>query len=138
MTIEAARYRHRVVIQEAQEAADSYGQAVVTWTTFATVWASVEPLQGREFFNAEQQQAEVTTRIRIRYLAGVTAKMRVNWGGRLYNIRSVIDERERRRAMQLMCDEQLGVSAPPDAGVLLVAQDGVTALTNATGVALTA
>ena len=40
--------RHRVELQEPVENQDGYGEAERTYTTYATVWASVEPLSGRE------------------------------------------------------------------------------------------
>jgi len=101
------RLRHRVIIQQVAESQDSTGAPLETWGTFAEVWAGVEPLRGREFFASKQIQADVTTRIRIRYLAGVTPKMRVLWGSRVYLIDSVIDPEERHVEMQLMARELL-------------------------------
>lgn len=98
-------YRHKITIQTPTETLDGFGQAVKSWSTFATPFASVEPLQGREYFSSSQFQAEVTTRVRLHYLSGVTAKMRVSWDGRIYNIQSIINPAERNREMQLMCSE---------------------------------
>lgn len=101
--MEAGRLDKRVTIQSMTAARNAIGEPVHTWADVATVWGAVEPVQGREFWEQQQVQSEVTTRIRIRYLAGVTAAMRVTYAGRIYNIRSVIDPRERHDEMQLMC-----------------------------------
>lgn len=101
----AKRLRERITIQQPARVADAHGQMVETWTTFATVWAAIEPLQGREFFSAQQENAETKTRIRIRYREGVMPDMRVVYDSRYYNIRSVINPREHDREMQLMCTE---------------------------------
>ena len=77
----------------------------VAWGVFAEVWGSVEPLRGREFWAAKELQAEVSTRIRIRYLDGITPKMQVMDGSRLYWIEAVIDPEMRHIEMQLMCKE---------------------------------
>ena len=71
--MKAGKLRHRVTLQEDQAAGtqDSYGQEVEDWQDVATVWAAVEPLQGREFLGGKQLVAEVTTRIRIRYFSGL-------------------------------------------------------------------
>ena len=45
----AGRLRHRVTIQSITEAADTYGDIAGTPTNGDIVWASVEPLVGREF-----------------------------------------------------------------------------------------
>ena len=43
----------------------------------ATLQASVAPLQGAERFAAQQVQADVSHRVRIRYTSGITSQMRV-------------------------------------------------------------
>lgn len=101
----AGELRHRVTIQQKTFSRDSYGGETITWTDVATVWAAVEPISGREYFTAQQTQAEVTTRIRIRHRAGITPVMRVLWGTRLYDIISVIEVKERNREIHLMCQE---------------------------------
>ena len=79
------------------------GQMVDTWAPLATVWAAVEPQAGREFVAAGAMQAELTTKVRIRYRAGITSADRVIHDGKTYNIASVIDYRSARREMVLMC-----------------------------------
>lgn len=103
--INAGALRHRVTIQKATESINEKGETVPTWETFATVWAAVEPLRGREYFQSNAIQSELTTRIRIRYLAGVNPHMRVLYNGRTFHIQAVIDVDERHREMQLMCIE---------------------------------
>lgn len=110
MNVRAGDLRHRVTIQEDQGATqDGFGQEVEDWQDVATVWAAVEPLSGREFLEAQQTQAEVSTRIRIRYRSDVTftPEMRATWGGHTYDIVSVIEVEARRRELHLMCREVL-------------------------------
>lgn len=101
--IEAGKLRHRGTIQQKTETPDSYGELIETWTTLATVWCSVEPISGREFFAAQQVQAEVSARIRIRYRPGITPLMRIKVHNTTYEIVSVIDFEYRHRELQLMC-----------------------------------
>jgi SPP1 family predicted phage head-tail adaptor len=83
---------------------------VPSWGTYAVRWAAVEPLTGREYFTAQQMQATVTTRIRLRYWAnhGISPKMRVAWDGRLFEIDSVQEVKSGRRELHLMCTEIQG------------------------------
>lgn len=107
----AGRLKHRVVLQRRAETQNAIGEVVWSYEDVATVWASVEPLQGREFFGAAQVQSDVTTRIRIRYRAGVNTKMRavhVAQDGSptlydFYDIQAVIEPHRARRELQLMC-----------------------------------
>ena len=101
----AGRLRHQVIIQTPTETNDSQGQAVKPWATFATVHAAVEPLAGREYIAAAQINAETTTKIIIRYLAGITQKMRISYDSKIYNIESMKNVGERDRQLELMCSE---------------------------------
>ena len=51
---------------------------------------------------------EVTTRFRIRYLAGVKAAMRISFASRTFDIQSVINPDERNRELHLMAVEVIG------------------------------
>lgn len=106
--IPSGNLRHRLTIQQVAETRDAHGGIISTWGTYATVWGSVEPLRGRELVAAQEKQARYDVRIRIRYLRGVTAKMRVLFGSRVLEIVSVINEEERNVNMQLMCWEKPG------------------------------
>ena len=104
----AGMLNKRITIQELTAGSptqDTFGQPSESWTTFSEVWAAVEPIQGREFWAQQQVQSEVTVRIRLRYLEGVTTQMRVSYAGKIYAIESVIDPKERHAEMQLMCKE---------------------------------
>ena len=82
-----------------------HGEHKAFWKHIATVRASVEPLQGREYFSGPFQMGENIIRIRIRYIEGITNKMRIKYGKRLFDIYSVIDSMESHRELQLMCKE---------------------------------
>lgn len=97
--------RHRITIEEATISRDGYGGETKAWATVATVWAAVEPLQGREFLEGRRAEAEVNTRIRIRYRAGILPGMRITWGNHVYDIGSVIEHNSDRREIRLMCRE---------------------------------
>lgn len=99
----SGRLRHRVQIQAPVETQNTYGEAEVRWQTFATVWANIEPLRGREYFAARQAVSEVEAKVTIRYRAGVTAKQKVVYGTEEYLIESIINIGDRNREIQLMC-----------------------------------
>lgn len=108
--MEAGSLRRRVTIQQRVAAVqDSYGAEAVCWADVATVWAAVEPILGREFVEARQLTAELTTRIRIRYRAGITPAMRVLHGSEVYEVVSVQHVRSENREIVLMCRQILEV-----------------------------
>jgi len=75
------------------------------WITVVTVWAAITDLSGKEYFQAASVQSEVTSRIRIRYRPGMSPRMRVLYGSRVFAILSIIDKEERHREIELMCRE---------------------------------
>lgn len=97
----------RVTIERRATTQDTFGGQDATWSTVAVVWAGIQPMTGRELFAAQSVESEVTTQIVMRYQAGITAKMRVNYSGRLFNIHAVLDENERHRELTLLCSEGL-------------------------------
>ena len=103
--MKAGELRHRVTLQEATETRDTTGAIVTVYVDRATVWGAVEPLTGREFFQAQAVNAETTTRIRIRYWQGIVPKMRATWDGHTYDIQEVREVESRRRELHLMCKE---------------------------------
>lgn len=101
----AGALRHQITIQSATETQNAFGEPAKTWATFATVWAAIEPISGREFYQNRQIGGEISHRVEMRYLSGVTPKMRILYGSRYFDIESVINEKERNVKHILMCKE---------------------------------
>ena len=97
--------RHRITIEAPVETQAADGSILTTWETYIEAWASIEPLIGREYFAQQREQATVSHKIRMRHIAGITHKMRVAWGTRLFEIESVLNVGERNREIVLMCSE---------------------------------
>lgn len=107
----SGRLRKRVRIEQPVDTSDGAGGYIRSWNLVTTVWAEVEPFsnRGREIVVAEQVQSEVTHRIMIRYLSGVTADMRLVMDGRALNIRTVININEKNEVLVLFAQEGVAV-----------------------------
>ena len=108
--MKAGSLRHRIVIQQLVAGSPpqtSSGEPNDVWTDLVTVWASIEPLNGRELFAAQEHDSEVTVRIRIRYRSGITHLMRISHDGKYYDIRAVIDPQLLGEQLQLLCTQGL-------------------------------
>ncbi len=103
--VQAGKLRQQVTIQQLVTAPDGLGGTTTTWQAFATRWAAIEPLTGREYFDSQQTTSKVSTRIRLRYLAGVKPAMRALYGARIYSIEAMINVEEKNRELQLLCTE---------------------------------
>lgn len=98
---------HTVTIEDFVALQDDFGEEVKTWQTFATRPARIEPLRGSESWNAQQVHAEVTHRVTLRWLDGLSPTMRVVHDGRNLDIESIINPDERGDIVELMCIERV-------------------------------
>jgi SPP1 family predicted phage head-tail adaptor len=99
--------QYRITVQAPPEGQDNDGSPRTEWRTVCQPYAKKEDLSGRELFAAQAAQSEVTTRFRIRYRIGLSAKMRLLCDGVIYNIEAVLDRDGRKRELQLMCSSGL-------------------------------
>ncbi len=104
----AGKLRHQITIQQNTPARNGKGEEIDSWSTFATRYAAVIPLTGRELFNAQQRHAEAELRMELRYFSGVTTKMRVSWDSRLFDILHIANLDERDRELHLLVKERNG------------------------------
>lgn len=123
--------RHIVAIQylaagSPQQLAN--GEPNTEWVDLLpAVSASIEPLRGRELFAAQEHQADVDVRVRVRYREGIEPTMRVVHEGRVYDIRAVLDAELRHRELELLTKLDPTVR-DPEMGVILGELDGSIAL----------
>lgn len=109
--IRAAKYRHRVTLQQRNNVQDSTGAVTVdSWKDVVgmeKIPAEVAPLTGRELVAAQQIQSEVDTQITFRWRPGVTSSLRVLWissaGRQVYSINAVIADPTNRKELTLLC-----------------------------------
>lgn len=103
--MQAGKLRERIEIQQQVEIGAA-GGATGSWESIAdgARWAAVEPLSGREYFAAQERQAEVSTRIIIRRHDGVRASMRVVHRGQWYEIVSPPMQDYKQAITVLMCN----------------------------------
>lgn len=95
--MKAGTLRHFCTIDRLTDARDELGGVVDAWETFKSVYASIEPVVGRNFQGADQTQSGVTHKIRIRYTEGVLPNMRLTHKGVHYYFIAImnIDTRNR-------------------------------------------
>jgi len=99
--MQAGQMDRRVVIESAGSTLDTFGESIETWSTFATVWASVRVNGGRESFDSDQVIAEGTTTFKIRYLSGMSERMRIVYNSANYDIQS-IKELGRKEGLEIL------------------------------------
>lgn len=110
--MQTGKLNKRIKIDRPNETQNDLQEVVIEYVFWQEVWASIEPLNGKEFLTAQQIQSDVSTRIRIRYLEGINQKHRIRFDREAtgsptvtdyYEIDAVIPVMEDRRQMDLMC-----------------------------------
>jgi len=104
------RLRHRVTIEEPVQTADGQGGYTTTWSTYAAdVPAGLEPLKGTERFEAQKLNPKLSHKVILRYMAGITAAMRVTFGERrLYFGAPPVNREERNISLEILAWEETG------------------------------
>ncbi len=67
----------RITINQLIVVRGEFGGHDETWAPFATVWAQMQDMTGREIFQAHAMGSAATKLFTIRYLKGVTPAMQV-------------------------------------------------------------
>ena len=107
--INPGEFAHSLAFQTATANQEvTYGSKSESWSTTATRRGSIEPLTGREFWQARQAQADVTHKIRVPYdstIAALTPASRITYDSRTFNILSIVNVNERSRIIEIMAKE---------------------------------
>lgn len=104
----AQQLRSVVTIEQRGSGYDEAGQPSTTWTTFATVRGDVRHLSGTETIKADAVASVVKASVRVRWLEGIKAGMRLTVSGSVYEIRAVLPDIAGRRFVDIACETTNG------------------------------
>lgn len=98
---------HRVTARRPADVRDTFGDSQPTWVDVATVYASIESLTGRELWSAQQVQADVTHRVKLRpgAVPGIGPAWSLTFLGRVFQVLYVIDPVQQQETLELLCME---------------------------------
>ena len=82
----------RLTLEAPVGVSDGVGGTTVTWQPVTTVWAQVRSRFGNKRQWGEALNSEITHRIRIRRTSELGPNMRFTEGGRIFEIRSLIED----------------------------------------------
>ncbi|MCM3763448.1 phage head closure protein [Neobacillus niacini] len=105
--INSGEFRHVITFQKISGTQNSYGEKSKDWVDVIKSRAGIYPVSGKEFFAAETVNSEVTHKVNLRYLSGITPDMRIKFGERFFSIISVINFQEKNIELQLLCKEMI-------------------------------
>jgi SPP1 family predicted phage head-tail adaptor len=87
--MQAGKLRHRLQFQAPIEDRDTTGDDLGTYEDQFTVYGSLEPLDARTFFAAQQTNPEITGQVRVRYseqASQIAASWRILHEGHIYEL----------------------------------------------------
>jgi SPP1 family predicted phage head-tail adaptor len=110
--IGAGQLCQRVRIQLPIRTKDAAGAPIQIWTDWATVWADIQPISGRESRVADRIASELTHQITVRYRSDFedprqVAQMRVLYRGRVFAVHAAINHDEADVSIMLLVTESL-------------------------------
>lgn len=110
MASTVGQLRHRIQLQSRVSIANNYGERVPSgWTTYATVWARVEPVGGGEGIQAGRTVEERSYRVTIRHRSDVEGKHTILLSdGRRLQIDNVVNLDERGAYSEITATEVRG------------------------------
>jgi SPP1 family predicted phage head-tail adaptor len=95
--VNPGKLRHRITILKRPDVRDG------DWSPIKTIWASKEPLLGREYFAAEAAHSKVEIKFRARFTLGIDNDMRIRHGNDDYEILSAIDVQGLKKELLIYC-----------------------------------
>jgi len=102
----AGNLRNKAVIQKVGTTQNGYGEPEEgDFVKFKDVWCSITPISGNEKFLSNTDFSKTTHKIRIRYLAGVNASMRLVWKDRIFNFMNTPNIGERDKEIHILAWE---------------------------------
>lgn len=106
------KLRNKITIERHNFGNDTYGgYTTTTQTTVITAFAQIKPKTAKQVFNestGERIQNPQEFEFLIRYRTGLSTAMRVKFGTRLFDIKSIENDNEYDRYMKIIATENVG------------------------------
>lgn len=106
MKLRIGDLRHRLVLEQVVRVDDGVGGSEETWERVEELWAALKPLNGQERDVSDQLAGHVSHEIWVRYRVGIKPDMRFRSSARVFEVRAVIDDGERRQFLKCLAEER--------------------------------
>ena len=106
--IDIGRLNKRITFFRYTESKDEYNRTIQTIEQVKTVWGSVEPTTGKEYYDAQKVRNKQTYKIFTRYSKLFDVNMIIGYKDRKFKIESIINYREENELLQFVCTEIVG------------------------------
>ena len=104
-TMNIGKLNKRVTFLRMEKVRDSMGQATHALQEIKTVWATLYPIRGTEYYENQKIQSKVTHKCYVRYLESIDSNCYLEHKDRVYSIESVLDVDLEHKMLEIMCCE---------------------------------
>ncbi|CAM5286785.1 phage head closure protein [Eoetvoesiella caeni] len=102
--MQAGTLNRRITIQKEGTIYDELGEPIPGgWVTYAIAWADIRHLSGLQTVKSNIDVSIVKASIRVRYVTGITAAMRILHGATVYSIDAVMPDAQHKEFTDLIC-----------------------------------
>lgn len=105
--INIGKLNKRITFLRTEWVADEMGQEVPEWMPYKTVWATVNPVSGREYYEAQKVRPELTYKIYTRYQQEIAPDMQIKYKEKMFEIKSIINVEESNKMLEIQCIERI-------------------------------
>ena len=103
--MDSGAYRKKILIQKCVSETDTIGQSHTEWITWKKLYAYVNGLSGREYWEAARTQAENTVDFLLRWHSFMneitTSEYRIVMDGGIYDIKTIDNIRFENKIMKI-------------------------------------
>ncbi len=107
--MDIGRLNKRITFMKYEDSKNEYLQTAQKLVPYTTVWAGVEPQNGKETLEVQRNKDEITFNVYIRYRRDITSDMVINYKGKKLEIISPpINPMERNNMLKIICRHREG------------------------------
>jgi SPP1 family predicted phage head-tail adaptor len=99
--INPGKLNRKIQVMELAQISDGGGGYEDALTPVKTVWASINPVSGREYWQAQQAQAQISHKIIIRYTTELNRSNVLSFNGKNFDIQYIINVQESNRFLEI-------------------------------------
>ncbi|MBO0961445.1 phage head closure protein [Neobacillus sp. MM2021_6] len=104
----SGQFRNRITFLKPETVEDELGQEDTTWIDYKKAWAMIKTVKGSEYVSAGAEHVVITSRFIIHYTEGITADMRIDYNGRIFDIiEPPINDDELNKTLTILAKERV-------------------------------
>lgn len=113
-TMNIGKLNKRITLMRLADVEDELGQSAKKLTEIKTVWATLRPIRGKEFYDIQKIQSKVSHKCFIRYIDGIDSNCFIKYNDTIYSIESAIDIDFEHKMLEIHCYENVNKEMMPD------------------------